>query len=157
MISFSVSALEKAPVHRHGTLPEEFLDLAPDELFQTAGEVDYDLNAALVSGGVLISGRMSVPLKSTCGRCLKEMQFTLAAEKLHLFMEITDAMEIVEADEELRAELLLNLPMNPLCRPDCRGLCPECGCDLNEKICRCETGSSTLQESPWSALDGLDL
>ncbi|MBE6389364.1 MAG: DUF177 domain-containing protein [Lentisphaerae bacterium] len=157
MISFSVSALEKAPVHKQGNLPAEFLELAPDDLFQAAGEVEYDLDASLVSGGVLISGRLSVRLASQCGRCLKDISFPLQTENLHLFMELTEGMEIVEADEELRAELLLNLPMNPLCTPDCLGLCPECGCDLNEKSCRCELPDTAIVESPWNALDDLEL
>ena len=66
MINFSVSALEKAPVKRSGTLPAEFLDLAEDDRFSTAGEFEYDLTAQLVSGGVLVSGKISAPF--LCGQ-----------------------------------------------------------------------------------------
>ena len=157
MIGFSISALEKAPVKRSGSLPGEFLDLAADDQFQAAGNFEYDLTAQLVSGGVLVSGSISAPVSSSCGRCLNDVEFTLSVDDLQLFFEIPDGMEILEADEDLRAELLLQLPMNPLCAPDCRGLCPQCGANLNEKSCDCPQGNSAEKVSPWSALDSLNL
>ncbi len=157
MITFSVSALEKAPVRKSGILSEKFLDLAPDDSFAGNGEGSYDLTASLVSGGMLLSGRAAIPVKSSCGRCLKEAQISLSEADLHIFFELADGQETVEVDEELRAELLLNLPMNPLCDAGCRGLCPQCGCDLNEKQCNCEVSSAAGKVSPWSALDDLKL
>ncbi|MCL4426233.1 MAG: DUF177 domain-containing protein [Firmicutes bacterium] len=43
----------------------------------------------------------------------------------------------LEIGEVLRDRILLSLPMKPLCSPDCRGLCPVCGTNLNEKTCNC--------------------
>ena len=45
--------------------------------------------------------------------------------------------EILETDPILIEQLQLNVPMKPLCRPDCKGLCPDCGADLNEGACSC--------------------
>lgn len=45
--------------------------------------------------------------------------------------------EVVELEPILFEQLQLNVPMKPLCRPDCKGLCPECGADLNEGSCSC--------------------
>lgn len=157
MIAFSISALEKAPVKRSGTLPAEFLDLAEDDQFCAAGEFEYDLTAQLVSGGVLVSGKISAPVTSECGRCLAPTAFTLTVEDLQLFFEITENQEILEVDEELRAELLLQLPMNPLCSPDCLGLCPKCGCNFNQQTCSCLIENNADKVSPWSALDSLQL
>ena len=157
MITFSISALEKAPVKRSGELPVEFFDLAADDAFAVAGEGKYDLTAQLVSGGVLVSGTASAPLGATCGRCLKPVSFTLDAGDIQLFFEIGENQELLEVDEELRAELLLALPMNPVCSSDCQGLCPVCGCDLNENECSCAPSDSASAVSPWSALDGLEL
>ncbi len=157
MISFSISALEKAPVRKDGVLPGEFLDLAPEDAFAPAGEVEYDLTAALVSGGVLVSGKAAAKVNSVCGRCLQDIEITIANPALHIFFEIDENQEILEVDEELRAELLLELPMNPLCDPDCAGLCPVCGSDLNKKNCKCTPVDSAAKVSPWSALDELDL
>ena len=67
MINFSISALEKAPVRKDGELPGEFLDLAAEDAFAPAGVVGYDLTAALVSGGVLVSGRAAARVSAVCG------------------------------------------------------------------------------------------
>jgi uncharacterized protein len=52
----------------------------------------------------------------------------------------------------VRDALLLELPIAPLCRDDCRGLCPTCGADLNEGTCACEDPTS---DPRWSVLDRL--
>lgn len=157
MINFSISALEKTPVRKDGELPGEFLDLAAEDAFAPAGVVEYDLTAALVSGGVLVSGRASARVRAVCGRCLKDIEIPIENPALHIFFEVGENQEILEVDEELRAELLLELPMNPLCDPDCAGLCPICGVDLNRKRCQCTPEDSAAKVSPWSALDELDL
>jgi uncharacterized protein len=47
--------------------------------------------------------------------------------------------DLIETDDLLREQLILNLPMKPLCSPDCKGFCPRCGADLNISGCGCET------------------
>ena len=56
----------------------------------------------------------------------------------------------LEVGEDVRAELLLGLPMNPVCRPDCKGLCPVCGVNLNKQTCTCQEGN--VVTGPFSAL-----
>ena len=50
-----------------------------------------------------------------------------------------------------RDAILLDLPLAPLCREECRGLCPECGIDRNEESCDC----SAPIDPRWATLDGL--
>lgn len=157
MITFSVSALEKAPVSKSGVIPPEFLDLAAEDAFSASGDGSYELTAQIVSGGVLVSGSVKAPVVTSCGSCLKEISLLLDPGKVQMFFEIDENQELLEVDEELREELLLALPMNPLCSADCRGLCPECGCDLNEKECSCIPVDSAAAVSPWSSLDDLKL
>ena len=79
-----------------------------------------------------------------------------------LFVEFENE-EIVDITEDIRAELLINLPANLLCSDDCAGLCPVCGADLNSTDCGCviedqEFDSADEDEpSPWAALDNLKL
>ena len=61
-------------------------------------------------------------------------------------------VEELELDPYLVEELQLNIPMKPLCRPDCAGLCPVCGRDLNEGKCDCRKESV---DPRWAALEGL--
>ena len=68
------------------------------------------------------------------------------------------ATDVAELDitEDVRNEMLIELPINLLCRDDCRGLCPKCGVNLNEVACGCRPEGGA-EASPWSALDGLSL
>ncbi|GGJ76479.1 metal-binding protein [Pilimelia anulata] len=104
-------------------------------------ELSLDLRLESVSEGVLVSGRATGPLVGECGRCLREIRDELAVTVQELFAyedsvtdETTDEDEIgrvrndlIDLEPVLRDAVVLTLPTNPLCRPDCRGLCPECG------------------------------
>ncbi|MDX1631616.1 MAG: DUF177 domain-containing protein [Thermoanaerobaculia bacterium] len=57
--------------------------------------------------------------------------------------------EEIELEPFLEEELHLNIPMNPLCRPDCEGLCSQCGANLNEETCSCE---EEPVDSRWEGL-----
>ena len=77
-----------------------------------------------------------------------------------LFFDEIDNMEELDLSEDVRAEMLLALPMNLLCDDECAGLCPVCGADLNEEVCGCEIKEpeeKTAGENPWGALDQLNL
>ena len=71
--------------------------------------------------------------------------------------------EYVDISEEIRAEMLLELPMTLLCSDDCAGLCPVCGANLNDGDCghaaqiEAQREADRLESSPFSALAGLDL
>ena len=158
MIVFSISAMENTPVvKKSGVLMPTFLDLAEEDLFSAEQEISYDLEGKLVSGGVLISGKISTVVSGHCGRCLAPVSLELSAENLQLFFEIEENQELLDVSEDVRAELLLNLPMNPLCSSDCRGLCHVCGTDLNKSSCKCSAEKNPAAPSPWSALDDLKL
>uniref|UniRef100_A0A7V4LBY3 formate--tetrahydrofolate ligase n=1 Tax=Desulfobacca acetoxidans TaxID=60893 RepID=A0A7V4LBY3_9BACT len=60
--------------------------------------------------------------------------------------------DVVEVEIFLREQVLLALPLKPLCAETCRGLCPRCGADLNQETCHCAAEDSA---SPWSALKKL--
>jgi uncharacterized protein len=55
-------------------------------------------------------------------------------------------------EDVLREQVLLSLPARSLCRPDCKGLCPRCGRNLNTEPCACE---DTPSDPGWTALSGL--
>jgi uncharacterized protein len=60
----------------------------------------------------------------------------------------------VDLEPLARESLILDLPLVPLCREDCRGLCPTCGKDLNEGHCGCLPAAADVR---WAALDVLRL
>jgi uncharacterized protein len=64
------------------------------------------------------------------------------------------AEEVLDTRAIVLEQLQLNVPMKPLCRPDCRGLCPTCGADLNERGGQC-TCAGPEPDPRWAALASL--
>lgn len=100
----------------------------------------------------LIRGMVTAPLKLTCSRCLEEFLYLLEGEferiavsadaKIRNHMTGDDTYLLAEegsADlsQAIEEVLVLNIPMVPLCRENCSGLCPVCGQNLNFGTCHC--------------------
>ena len=60
----------------------------------------------------------------------------------------------IDLQPAVREQILLSVPPPPLCREDCKGLCPQCGKDLNEGECGCDR---TVLDPRWAALKGIQL
>ena len=59
-----------------------------------------------------------------------------------------DEQHVLDLSDTLRQYRLATIPMAPVCREDCKGICPECGTDLNETACSCER----YQGQRWTVL-----
>ena len=112
------------------------------------------------------SGRAKTTVALDCARCTIPFSYSLEA-KVAFFAELKDetasapppeddnVLMFTENDVELdlstivREELLINLPMMPVCRESCAGLCPQCGVDLNTGKCQC---GQTAPDPRWEAL-----
>lgn len=70
-----------------------------------------------------------------CVRCLNT--FSVPYSKHAMLNFPIEGQHSIEIDEDLRQEIILDYPIVPLCKPDCKGLCPKCGKDLNEGPCSC--------------------
>ena len=138
---------------------------------QQAGPLTIDGVAELLAnseGEVRIRGKLSVIMRSDCDRCLGEALYPLNAD-LDLFYR---PMSYIARDEEikidegeaeigfyqgdgmelediLREQVLLLLPMQKICREDCKGICPQCGKNRNEADCHCKVETA---DDRWKAL-----
>jgi uncharacterized protein len=138
-------------------LPEGSLELgAPSELWSGPAIVQAELHLGRSGRGVVISGSFSGGVELLCSRCLEPFPFTIE-ERFHLYCgtagqgrlegehELADAdLDVtyldqgrINTDDLLRENLLLSLPVQPLCREECRGLCLHCGANLNRGSCGC--------------------
>ena len=102
--------------------------------------VELDLRLEAVMEGVLASGTARVTLTGECARCLEPIEDDLEVElqELYVYPE-SDAEEdeasrmdgeLFDLEPVLRDSVVLALPFQPVCQPDCEGLCPECGVRL---------------------------
>lgn len=81
---------------------------------------------------VLVRAHIRGVLHCSCGRCLQPFESPLQAEMTMSYEAApTDILDITD---DVRQEILLAYPMIPLCRRDCKGLCPVCGHNLNQEI-----------------------
>lgn len=98
------------------------------------------------SRGILVQGTLESHVMTECGRCLTSLlhPVKLEIEELFSFPASPDTVYSIDDDGNLdltpllREEAILALPMGIVCEPDCAGLCPECGQNLNEGQCDCE-------------------
>jgi uncharacterized protein len=60
--------------------------------------------------------------------------------------------EQIDLTQMVRESIILELPLAPLCRADCAGICPVCGANRNDQPCSCEV---SVTDERWSALDAL--
>ena len=136
-----------------------------DGLYSTEGaELLLDLRLESVVQGVLATGRASGSLVAECVRCLDPVEVEVDADFQELFYydledlsaeEREEALsvieELVDVEPLVRDAVMLELPLQPLCEPDCPGLCAECGVALAEN-----PGHAHESVDPrWAALGAL--
>jgi uncharacterized protein len=132
----------------------------------TGSEIDLDLRLESVMEGVLVSGTAAVQLAGECGRCLEPVTETLTVDLQELFAypdsttdDTTDEDEtarmegdFLDLEPTLRDAVVLALPLTPLCREDCAGLCADCGERLDDLP---EDHTHDAPDPRWSGLQDL--
>ncbi|SEG87125.1 uncharacterized protein SAMN04489712_12072 [Thermomonospora echinospora] len=128
-------------------------------------DIELDLRLESVMEGVLVTGTARMPLTGECARCLDPLEDTFEAEFQELFV-YPDTRSGGEAEEDerriegdlidlepvLRDTVVLALPLSPLCRDDCPGLCPDCGVRLADAG---PDHHHEVADPRWAALRGL--
>ncbi len=171
-MQFNVAQLLKEPTGatRKYDVEEPLDDLDPDLVIQEpiTGKVKF----TKIPRGVLVTGRVETVLEVNCNRCLEPFDQPVVIELEEEFHATTDLQtgaslpqpedddsatfidekHIIDLSEVVRQDLLLELPSIPLCREGCRGICPQCGINLNEGQCDCPTESV---DPRWEALRAL--
>lgn len=148
---FKISTAQLEREHKiqlTGELPVEFLGNPDTEMVKFNQPVKYDLELSANVGGIVLNGRVSTKTACICGRCLNKFDDEINA-KIYHFYEKNDSPEL-DISEDVRENLLLEIPMNPACDAECKGLCLKCGQDLNKKTCKCD--NSPIGHPVWDAL-----
>ena len=126
---------ESFDFHFNPTESIDDCDLLSD--VHVTGDVTYGGNE------FLLSGRLTAMAKLPCGRCLTPVEQEIALEFAEEFDETDFSEEDASLDlMDIATQLwVTSIPMRSLCRDECKGLCPQCGKDLNEGDCDCPTVS----------------
>lgn len=144
-------------------IPEEGieLDLKDDiqsDVVRIVSPVKSLLRLDKIEDEVIIKGTLSADVELECSRCLSHFPTRISSQVNVVYHPVREIVkseqrelksaeldtvfytdDLIDTDDLLGEQLILNLPMKPLCSPDCKGFCPKCGADLNISGCGCET------------------
>jgi uncharacterized protein len=139
---------------------ESALELRQHNLFLDDGadlsELEGTVRLLRTDRGLLVTVTAGGTLRGTCSRCLSAAESPIEIDFREEFIPVIDPVTakhitpqesdegfVVDSDlvldlgEPLRQYALMSAPTKPLCRPDCAGLCPTCGANLNDGPCAC--------------------
>lgn len=148
-----VSRLDKDGEDFEGVLDDAVLELDGELLRPFAG-IRYSLFAQLLGRELLVRGTLEQDFDAVCSRCGGDFDFTATVPDFTVSLETDEHTEYADLTDEVRQSIILALPTYPVCRPECLGVCPSCGKNLNEGSCGCKREET---DGRWGALDGLDL
>ncbi len=168
-MKIAVTSLSERPTPLEAKMSPRELDLAAEGI-RFEDPVYVSVTVTRLQEDVLAEGKARTSAHAECSRCLGDVPLELRGDfealyvpdtgrfakrmghpdfvggdqRVNIYSELT-----VDLSEEIRQCVLLELPMKPLCRPDCAGLCPSCGEDLNKGPCSCTPAED---DSPWAVL-----
>lgn len=101
--------------------------------------IELELEIFNTSDSFVVEGNLKAELILSCSRCLQKysspIELDISEDVLKSEMEDEEELYL---NEIVVDNIILALPMKPLCSDNCKGICPECGQDLNEGDCDCE-------------------
>ncbi|MCC7008354.1 MAG: DUF177 domain-containing protein [Acidobacteria bacterium] len=134
--------------------PAEF---AGDDQFRVVAPVDLDVEVTKDARKVRLTGRVKTTIATDCSRCLEPFEILVDAPIDSIFLPAAENVagddeqvasedlgvsyyreDVIDLGEVVREQCYLALPMKPLCRADCLGLCPVCGINRNRESCTCQ-------------------
>lgn len=134
-----------------GTISESVKPYECPEISDSVARQELDIYFTLqaVDENVLLNGKIQGILTLACCRCLES--FALPID-IKLAQAYPVTLEEINIEDEIRQQMILNTPQKPLCAPDCSGLCPQCGRNLNTGKCGC---SAERVDPRWDSLKKL--
>jgi uncharacterized protein len=153
--------IRRGPVALAGPLDEVGIDPGRSVVPLDA-EVEADVTLTPFIGGIEAVGTVTAPWVGICRRCATAVTGEVRIDVHERFAdppvaEVAEdeiypiAEDTIDLGPMVRDVVVLELPMAPLCREDCAGLCPQCGADRNEGPCGCVAP----RDPRWANLDVL--
>lgn len=159
-----------------GTYDVGEFEVGPDA-YRAMAPFSWQVNASNTGGAILLTGTITGSLETSCSRCLEPTSVEINSEVEGYFIieGVGQPEEGMEEDEFdtfpsdgkidleplLKAAIIADLPLMPLCKPDCKGLCPQCGANLNQGPCDCtpqvDEADDISANNPFAVLKNLDL
>ena len=132
-----------------GEIPDTILGLENDKFARPDGPIQYDLFAYVVSHELIVKGTFKAPFKLLCGRCAEFFSTFLTVSSFLRAYPISDGVEKVDLTEDIREDILVEIPTYPACDWQGEGVCPYSGVNLDEM----KRFEAPPEDNPWGELD----
>lgn len=154
-MKISLSDISDEGLHIHTHMSPGWLDNIPElqsgeEGTRLASDIDVDIVLTKSLREVTVLGNLSFSIEAPCSRCLETVKLDLRPD-IRLMLSPADKVidvddidhetyrgDEVDLDDYLRGQIAISLPVKVICSEDCKGLCPNCGTNLNRETCDCE-------------------
>jgi uncharacterized protein len=134
-------------------------DVSFDDARMTDDDVQVRIHMESLTNGISVRGETTAQWQGECRRCLVPLTRAVTVELDELYQSAPDSPDAYAIENDqinllpmVRENLLLAIPLGPLCTEDCPGFCPQCGADLRSTTCGC---SRPVGDDRWAALDVL--
>lgn len=171
-MKISIDHISEKPLELHSQEPALSFPLLAqmqaDGTCSFIGPVRCDATVVREYDHVRVAGRITVPVALVCSRCLVDYESLLDSSFTIIFRKATAEVGVLEEETELseqdliascyhgdeidmtheiEEQISMEVPLQPLCGDNCKGLCPECGTDLNHDTCSCSASQFNFKFS----------
>ena len=153
-MNIETGQVRQRPRRFTGEEPAAILELPQETQFQVISDVRYALTAQRFVADLLVRGVLEVDVRGRCARCGEYCNQTIRDGAFACSFPLSAANELIDLTADIREAILLALPMNYVCSAACRGLCVQCGANLNKAPCAC---GRPRQATPWGMLDQVQI
>ena len=115
----------------------EVMELTDKDPVQVVAPLKVQAKVERIGDTVLAHTDVQTRYHALCYRCLEDIEHEWS-ENFILDFLIASHPEFIDLEEDIRQEMILSIPERMLCVPDCKGICPGCGANLNKEKCRCK-------------------
>lgn len=150
-----VSDIKDEGLHVERHMNPEWLDNIPElwsgkENARLISEIDIDIELTRVLREISVLGKIGFSIESPCSRCLETVRLDFKPDVRLLISpseKISDEDDLdhetysgdeIDLSNYLREQIAMTLPVKVICSDDCKGLCPNCGTNLNKETCGCD-------------------
>jgi uncharacterized protein len=134
-VKIKINEVPKDGLIAHAEYDAKELDMETPQLHYKR-PISVNAEIKLVENELFVKTKVFTNMSLVCVRCLKEYEISFT--KNYSFHYNIKNLLVIDITSDLREEIILDYPLRPLCRQDCKGICPGCGADLNNEECKCQ-------------------
>ena len=136
MIKISVRDIPSSGLDIDQSIPKEGIGLSSEEA-DIRSLLNVKAHLDKVDNFIVADTHIKAEFGYMCARCLEELS-SIEERSYKFDFEIDPTSEYIDLGEEIRQEIIMANPAKVLCSKDCKGICPQCGMNLNKEQCKCK-------------------